>query len=97
VRRKGEGNTYRRMYRIRSEIVKIRGMQRSSRQQARPDACDAVHVARGPRAARRRRSCWGTRNRAVAAPPSGQETVWVVVELNTETLASRTSSNDALA
>jgi hypothetical protein len=30
-----------------------------------------VRSARGPRTARRLRSCWGTRNREVAAPPSG--------------------------
>ncbi len=36
-------------------------------------------ISRGPRAAWRRRSCWSTRNRAVAAPPSGQEAVGAFV------------------
>jgi hypothetical protein len=36
-------------------------------------------TSRGPRAARRRRSCWRTRNRAGAAPFSGWQVGWVFV------------------
>jgi hypothetical protein len=42
-------------------------------------------------AMRRRRSCWSTRNRAVAAPPSVLEIVLVVVASNTEELAGEAS------